>query len=359
MNIKKSTKKYEAWAGKRTRILGDDLALKHQHMTEAAFPFLRATFYRWVQVWPEVCADLAKAPTVLAVGDLHVENFGTWRDVDGRLIWGVNDFDEVYPMPYTNDLVRLATSALLAIEANHLALSCKEACESMLTGYQEALVAGGNPFVLEEHHGFLRQAATGELRDPVQFWKKMGDLPEAKGPIPKGARKALESLMPEKGLHYRVAHRIAGLGSLGRERYVALANWRGGGVAREAKALFESACVWAKGGKKSKDRIHYEEILSRAVRVPDPFVHLRGRWIVRRLAPHCCRVELASLPKERDETRLLRAMGFETANVHLGTKGAVQAVKRDLKKRPAGWLAGAAKAMLKATLEDWEEWKAS
>jgi len=31
---------------------------------------------------------------VLAVGDLHVENFGTWRDAEGRLIWGVNDFDE-------------------------------------------------------------------------------------------------------------------------------------------------------------------------------------------------------------------------------------------------------------------------
>ena len=28
-------------------------------MAEAAFPFLRATFYRWMQVWPEACADLA------------------------------------------------------------------------------------------------------------------------------------------------------------------------------------------------------------------------------------------------------------------------------------------------------------
>ena len=30
----------------------------------------------------------------LSVGDLHVENFGTWRDSEGRLIWGINDFDE-------------------------------------------------------------------------------------------------------------------------------------------------------------------------------------------------------------------------------------------------------------------------
>ena len=44
------------------------------------------------------------------VGDLHVENFGTWRDVEGRLVWGVNDFDEAYALPYTNDLVRLVAS---------------------------------------------------------------------------------------------------------------------------------------------------------------------------------------------------------------------------------------------------------
>jgi uncharacterized protein (DUF2252 family) len=58
-------------------------------MAEAAFPFLRATFYRWMQIWPEVCPDLAKAPHVLGIGDLHVENFGTRRDAEGRLVWGV------------------------------------------------------------------------------------------------------------------------------------------------------------------------------------------------------------------------------------------------------------------------------
>ena len=102
MRIKKATKKYEAWLAKNITIVPADLALKHTRMAEDPFQFLRATFYRWVQVWPQVCPDLARAPRVLAVGDLHVENFGTWRDQEGRLIWGVNDFDEAYPMPYTN-----------------------------------------------------------------------------------------------------------------------------------------------------------------------------------------------------------------------------------------------------------------
>ena len=83
-------------------------------MRSAPFPFLRATYYRWAQIWPEVCRRAATAPVALAVGDLHVENFGTWRDIEGRLIWGINDFDEAWRLPYTNDLIRLATSALLA-----------------------------------------------------------------------------------------------------------------------------------------------------------------------------------------------------------------------------------------------------
>ena len=93
MKIKKATKRYEAWLAERLTLVQADLALKHTRMSEAPFPFLRATFYRWAQLWSESGLDVVKSPRVLAVGDLHVENFGTWRDAEGRLVWGVNDFD--------------------------------------------------------------------------------------------------------------------------------------------------------------------------------------------------------------------------------------------------------------------------
>jgi len=356
MRIKKATKKYEAWLGKNITVVLADLALKHARMAEDPFQFLRATFYRWLQVWAQVCPELARAPRVLAVGDLHVENFGTWRDREGRLVWGVNDFDEAYPMPYTIDLVRLAVSAHMAISANHLAIAHEEACHAILAGYREGLEAGGKPFVLEEDNKWLREAATGELRDPVHFWGKMNALPSVRGEVPKSARKAMEDLLPTPGLVYRVAHRVAGLGSLGRERFVALADWEGGRVAREAKALLPSACVWAKDDKGSK-KIFYEEIITTAVRSVDPYVHLRGRWIVRRLAPHCSRIELATVPKKREEARLLHSMGFETANIHLGSKQAIKNVRRDLAKHKPGWVHTAAKKMGEAVLKDWEEWR--
>jgi uncharacterized protein (DUF2252 family) len=99
MNVVKATRKYEEWLGMQLQIVEPDLQLKHQRMAESRFSFFRATFYRWLQLWDEVCADVRRVPHILSVGDLHVENFGTWRDTDGRLVWGVNDFDERLRIP--------------------------------------------------------------------------------------------------------------------------------------------------------------------------------------------------------------------------------------------------------------------
>ena len=108
MNIVEATQSYERWLAAFTSLIRPDLRLKHAFMAETPLAFLRATFYRWMDLWPQICPEAAKVPRVLAVGDLHIENFGTWRDAEGRLIWGINDFDEASPLPYTNDLVRLA-----------------------------------------------------------------------------------------------------------------------------------------------------------------------------------------------------------------------------------------------------------
>jgi hypothetical protein len=356
MNIVKATRHFEDWLGHHTDIVKKDLHLKHANMKEGVFPFLRATYYRWAQVWPEVCPDLSKAPHVLAVGDLHIENFGTWRDVEGRLIWGVNDFDEAFAMAYTNDLVRLAVSAHLAVEAGHLPLKRKDICDAIIEGYGEGIQSCGLPFVLEEKNEWLRQIALNKLRDPIHFWAKMDALPTLKGEIPVSAIEAVEHLMPARRIAYRVVHRVAGLGSLGHARYVAIAEWDGARIAREAKALVASGCYWAKGHDGATD-ILYQTIISRAIRCPDPFVQLRGRWIARRLSPHCSRVELATLKEHGEEIRLLHAMGFEIANIHLGTLTARKPILAHLNKQKRRWLHEATEQMLKSVRKDWEMWR--
>ncbi len=356
MNVVKATRQFEDWLGRHTDLVKRDLRLKHSRMKEGIFPFFRATYYRWAQLWPKVCADLSKTPHVLAVGDLHVENFGTWRDIEGRLMWGVNDFDEASSLAFANDLVRLVLSAHLAAETGRLPVSEQKICDAVLEGYAEGMREKGRPFVLAEQHKWLRDIAESELRDPFRFWSKMDALPTIKDGIPISAIDALEHLMPGHDISYRVARRVAGLGSLGHARFVAIAEWHGGQIAREAKALVPSACHWAQGQKGPAD-ILYQTIISRAVRCPDPFVRLRGRWIVRRLAPHCSRIELVTLHAPGAELRLLHAMGWETANIHMGTGSARKPILRHLEKQKGKWLHKAAGEMLKAVRADWQTWR--
>src|SRR5262245_28873423 len=116
MDIRTATQQYENWLADQTDLNRNDLKYKHEQMADDGdvFQFFRATVYRWLEQWPEHCRELDDAPRVLAIGDLHVENFGTWRDSDGRLIWGINDFDEAAELPYTQDMVRLAASVGVA-----------------------------------------------------------------------------------------------------------------------------------------------------------------------------------------------------------------------------------------------------
>ena len=65
------------------RLVPADIRRKHVLMRQDKFSFFRGTFFRWAQEWPTWCPAIATAPRVVAVGDLHVENFGTWRGYRG------------------------------------------------------------------------------------------------------------------------------------------------------------------------------------------------------------------------------------------------------------------------------------
>jgi len=356
MNVIKATRDFERWLAKQIPLVRRDVALKHAHMAESPFAFFRATFYRWLQLWHANCADVVGAPKVLAVGDLHIENFGTWRDQEGRLIWGVNDLDEAWPGPYTLDLIRLATSAYLAISGEHLGLTKREASEAIEEGYRDALNDGGQAFILAEHHQWLRLMALSKLRDPVHFWAKMTRNPPYTAKPPAEVRRLLEASFPNPHPQYVLKRRIAGLGSLGHPRILALSSWKGAYVAREAKAIRTSAWAWYRGT--SAANLYGPKLVQTAIRVQDPCVRFHGHWLVRRLAPDCSRIEIASLPEGRDEARLLYCMGWETANMHFASGRVIPQVKRDLAARRGRWLHKATKAMLKATMADWEDWRA-
>jgi hypothetical protein len=353
------TRSYESWLARFGPVYAPDLDFKHARMGDprTPFPFFRGTYYRWARHWQNQGPALLNAPRVLAVGDLHVENFGTWRDSDGRLCWGLNDFDEADELPYTNDLVRLAAGARLARKGSHLCVKLGAACRAIQNGYRDCLRAGGRPFVLEERHTHLRAMAMAADRYPPRFWERMTRLlndPVAQ--LPAALKKILTDDFPAEGLDpaFRVRPRV-GMGSLGKQRFVALAEWSGGWICREAKAVVPPATVWLAGTKRMGSS-RMAEAVGGAVRSADPFYRPGPAWVVRRLAPHCSRIELAHLAGT-DLERILYAMGAETANIHLGSMGTATAILKDLAARPEDWLKHAARGMTKEILKDWKLWR--
>jgi hypothetical protein len=130
---------------------------------------------------------------------------------------------------------------------------------------------------------------------------------------------------------------------------VALAYWGDALIAREAKAGVPSA-----GAPNVPCGQFQTALLARAVRVGDPFFGVRRGWIVRRLAPDCTRIELSELPTERDEFKLLRAMGWETGNMHLASR--IHRVSAHVSGRGPRWLYRASRDMAQAVTDDWREW---
>jgi hypothetical protein len=342
---------YEAWLASQIEIIKADLAEKHLLMCDGPSSFFRATFYRWIQVCDRTQSDTWKAPAVLAVGDLHIENFGTWRDAEGRLVWGINDFDESFRLPYTNDLVRLATSVLLAMEERNLG-RVRRPCNAILDGYRDGLKKRGQPFVLSDRNAWLREIAMTQLKSPEKFWSKLSKAPSVKKPAAAPVR-ILKKMLPP-GLDYQLLRRTAGIGSRGHVRYVAIASSGGGRIAREVKELAPSGVIWARG--LNTNRRFGCQTISRSIRVHDPFYLVSGNWVVRRLAPDCIKLDIKMIPRQLTE-ELLYSMGWETANVHLGSGRAIDMVAKDLEVRGAKWLARAASEMASIMLEDWREWR--
>ncbi|HUO90415.1 MAG TPA: DUF2252 family protein [Rhizomicrobium sp.] len=353
MNIVEATKSYERWLGSHLPLVARDLGKKHEIMHGSAFGFLRATYYRWLQQAEKHGLAAGGAPAVLAVGDLHIENFGSWRDGEARLVWGINDFDEAHRAPYAVDLVRLAASALVAIDEGSLFVGAQRACREILAGYTESIRAEAGPFVLEEKNAHLRALALNDRHAPVVFWKKL--LAKRRPATMPEAEALLRQALPAGTSGILFSRHTAGVGGRGVPRYLATGMLDGSHVAREAKRRAPLSSAWARGAAPAV--ADYERILARAVRAPDPFLHVQPGWIVRRLAPHSTRIELADLASAAERREVLHAMGAETANIHRGTRGAAARIARHLRRQKDGWLYDAARRMADTVHKDWKAWR--
>jgi len=343
---------FESWLRTKCNVVLADLDFKHQRMKTNAFVFLRATYFRWATQIEALCPDLALAPSVLSVGDTHVENFGTWRDGDGRLVWGVNDFDEVASIAYPFDLVRLATSAQLTPK---LAVGTRQALDAILSGYLDAL-AEPRPTIVHEHSIWMRTLVQPSDAACISFWRELDACPDAEPP--QGVADALRNSLPPGSTNIRFCSRRKGGGGLGRARFVAAATWQGGTVAREAKAWVPSAWGWARGYETTPR--DYLALATGTFRSPDPDLRLddRIRFIIRRIAPDSRKIDLGDVLEADLDSKLLRVMGFELGAIHAAAPGPRSAIIEDLKRRPSEWLVEATRTAVTAVEADFETWLA-
>ncbi|MFE2717157.1 DUF2252 domain-containing protein [Streptomyces mirabilis] len=102
-------------------------------------------------------------------GDLHAENFGTYMDANGRLIFNVNDFDEAYVGPFTWDLKRFAASVALIGYAKALSDDqITELVKVYAAAYRERIHALATGAKSDEVPPFTLDTAEGPLLDALR-----------------------------------------------------------------------------------------------------------------------------------------------------------------------------------------------
>ena len=113
--------------------------VRHSRMAADAFAFLRGAA-------AVMAADLAREPhsglMVQLCGDAHLLNFGFYGSPELQLLFDINDFDETHPGPFEWDVIRLATSLIIA--ARSLGLSEKQqskVCRRGVAAYAEAMAS--------------------------------------------------------------------------------------------------------------------------------------------------------------------------------------------------------------------------
>lgn len=224
------------------------LHLKYQQMRHDPFAFFRGTDHLFYQDWPAT-STLNEAPSAWICGDLHLQNLGSYK-ADNRLVYfNINDFDESALAPCTWDLARLLTS--LVVSARTMKITAAQAtklCKHFLNTYTSTLLKGhirtieedkaigpakdllfqvkkhprqalldksceltGNVRKLRidgEHFEAITEAQQAEITAAVEPW-------------------AAKQLDPQFFHILDIAHRIAGIGSLGVERYALLVEGKG------------------------------------------------------------------------------------------------------------------------------------
>ena len=214
--------------------------MKYELMADNEFTFFRATCHLFYEDLADQAA-LRQGPSVWICGDLHLENFGSYRASNGLVYFDINDFDEALLAPASFEVVRFLCS--IGMAADLWKYSSKEAEELMLVvmkAYTRQLAEGKayaieretSPPLIQEFFDMAERQKEKELiktridqkKEKLKIIKdKTFSADKETG---QRVQESVNDFLKERYGFLKVkdvAFRIAGTGSLGVKRYVLLA----------------------------------------------------------------------------------------------------------------------------------------
>ncbi len=249
---------------------------KIARMIEGPFPFFRGTFHLFARdVIDETFGPLGAAGAELPlVGDIHAENYGTFKGDDGVVHYDINDFDETAAGPFGLDIGRLAASFYLACRGRDDPLGrAVQITLAGITSYADELarlfkgksagadVREGRPSGSADIDELIREAADAKRE---AFLAKISTVKAGRRHLIRSAKyytlpddqaaqaaRLVEDYRARSALGHGpaffavedVAGRVSGIGSMGRLRYVVVIAGKGDGknVLLEFKESLPSA----------------------------------------------------------------------------------------------------------------------
>lgn len=338
---------------------------KFRKMAADPFAFYRGSacvFYADVVRLEDRWAD-ERTSRVWIQGDLHAENYGTYMDSAGMLVFDVNDFDEAYLGHFTWDLQRMAAS--LALLGFGKALS-DDAIDALVREYGRAYLERVAAFASgskDEEFRLTLETTSGAVHDVLLAARaetrvglldrntSFGTALEPTFALGGGVRELDEDeraqvleayeryldTIPERKRQQSVSYRVKdvvgrsgfGIGSAGLPAYNLLVEGRSQALENDVILSMKQGNVAAPSRVVTDERItrafdhhgHRTAVSQRALQAhADPWLgwcELHGAgWVVKELSPYEADLDWDAVSEPDEMLPLLCSLGEATAKVH-------------------------------------------
>ncbi|WP_394767616.1 DUF2252 domain-containing protein [Ferruginibacter sp.] len=326
--------------------------LKYATMKLDAFRFFRGTCHLFYEDLYKKNA-LPKSPNVWMCGDLHIENFGSFKGSDRLVYFDLNDFDEAILSPAAWEVSRLLCSVVVAARtAAYSKVHIQKLTTALLKGYAFRLQQGkgmtvetatGNGLIktllekveTRKESKLLKQRtskAYGYSRLQIDNLKSFAIHSSTKEEVLNAVKQLLKSKTSNrKWKALDAVYRVAGTGSIGIERYAVLVQdvITSKKLILDVKEAMNSSLQDYTGIHQPKWKNNGDRIIKIQTRMQ--FVCpswldtlcIKTKWfVIKEIQPVADGIEFISFKEEMDkQEKLLYTLGQLTASAQLRSSG--------------------------------------